>query len=404
MEPAALTLSDLSKTYGSRKILEDIQLNVRSGEFMTLVGPSGCGKSTLLKIIAGLEQPSSGQLSLAETDVTRLSPSKRELAMVFQNYALYPHMSVAENISMPLVMRELSFWQRFPVLSFFSIGARAKRADILKRVQEIAEILEISAFLNRRPGELSGGQRQRVALGRAIIREPSLFLMDEPLSNLDARLRLQMRDELTALHKKLGVAFMYVTHDQIEAMTMSDRIAVMMGGRIVQLGTPSEVYDRPASLDVARFFGSSPINVFQGQLDGMRRPVVFNQTLPMHLVGDAGETIHIAIRPEDLRFYTSEHTNADMCTMQARLMRREDHGPEMLMHLQTLDETPIELRMRLSKEAQAVKRDSHSQQTVLKLAFPLESLQFFDQDGSRLEVIFPPSKGLEEERMQHEHA
>jgi multiple sugar transport system ATP-binding protein len=236
----------VSKSFAGVEALIELDLDVPDGAFLALLGPSGCGKTTALRILAGLEEPTSGSVFLGERDVTRLQPKDRDIAMVFQSYALYPHKSVADNIGYPLRVRKVP---------------KPERAE---RVAKVAELLSIDPLLDRMPRQLSGGQRQRVALARAIVREPRVFLMDEPLSNLDAQLRLQMRIEIKRLQKQLAVTTLYVTHDQVEAMTMADMVAVMHEGRLQQLATPADLYARPANLFVARFCGSPPMNVLRG--------------------------------------------------------------------------------------------------------------------------------------------
>ncbi|WP_037074711.1 ABC transporter ATP-binding protein [Rhizobium mesoamericanum] len=245
---AGLKLNDIRKSFGHHTILHGIDLDVREGEFVVLVGPSGCGKSTLLRLVAGLEDASSGQIIIGEDDVTTAPPGDRGIAMVFQSYALYPHMTVAKNLSFGLENLKMS------------------RAEIDRRVMEAARMLAIEPLLDRRPKQLSGGQRQRVAIGRAIVRNPKLFLFDEPLSNLDAALRVQTRGEISRLHKRLGATMIYVTHDQIEAMTMADRIVVLNAGRVEQIGTPLELFEAPANRFVAGFIGSPQMNFFEGKL------------------------------------------------------------------------------------------------------------------------------------------
>ncbi|HKV69420.1 MAG TPA: ABC transporter ATP-binding protein [Gaiellales bacterium] len=240
----------VSKSFSGVDALIQLDLDIPDGTFLALLGPSGCGKTTALRILAGLEEPTSGSVHLGDRDVTRLQPKDRDVAMVFQSYALYPHKSVADNIAYPLRVRKVPKNER---------GAR---------VAEVARLLSIDGLLERMPRALSGGQRQRVALARAIVREPRVFLMDEPLSNLDAQLRLQMRIEIKRLQKQLGVTTLYVTHDQVEAMTMADMVAVMHDGRLQQLATPADLYARPANLFVARFCGSPPMNVLEGEISG----------------------------------------------------------------------------------------------------------------------------------------
>lgn len=256
---SSVTFDVVRKTYGDVVAVDDLSLSVADGEFMVLLGPSGCGKSTALRMVAGLDELTSGRILLGEKVVNEVPPKDRDIAMVFQSYALYPHMTVKDNIEFPLRARKVE---------------RSLRAE---RVAEAAEILGITELLDRKPGQLSGGQRQRVAAARAIVRRPQAFLMDEPLSNLDAKLRVQTRIQLVQLHEQLGTTFLYVTHDQVEAMTMADRIAILNQGRLQQVDSPSAVYDRPANAFVARFIGSPPMNLFEGAAvvgDGSVRIVV----------------------------------------------------------------------------------------------------------------------------------
>ncbi|MEZ2126646.1 MULTISPECIES: ABC transporter ATP-binding protein [unclassified Sinorhizobium] len=284
---AGLKLNDVRKSFGHHAILHGIDLEVNEGEFVVLVGPSGCGKSTLLRLIAGLESVSSGQILIGDNDVTTASPGERGIAMVFQSYALYPHMTVARNLSFGLENLPMS------------------RAEIDARVLEAARMLAIEPLLERRPKQLSGGQRQRVAIGRAIVRNPKLFLFDEPLSNLDAALRVQTRGEISRLHKRLGATMIYVTHDQIEAMTMADRIVVLNGGRVEQVGTPLELFETPANKFVAGFIGSPQMNFFEGTLAGTGQgnvavdvPGFGRLNIAAELEGAAtGQAVILGVRP-----------------------------------------------------------------------------------------------------------
>ncbi len=250
MASTAISLESVNKRYGSTVALDSLNLQVEPGEFFVLLGPSGCGKTTALRIVAGLETPTTGTVRIGDRVVNDIEPKDRDVAMVFQNYALYPHLTVRRNIEFPLRARRVSSHERE------------------RRVMEVAESLQLEDQLNRKPGQLSGGQRQRVALARAIVREPNVFVMDEPLSNLDARLRVEMRAELIDLHLKNGTTVLYVTHDQVEAMTMGDRIAILKDGVLQQVGTPKDVYDRPANTFVAGFIGNPPMNLMPGELLG----------------------------------------------------------------------------------------------------------------------------------------
>jgi len=278
---ADVAFAHVAKSFGEVAVIDDLNLQVDDGELMVLVGPSGCGKSTALRMIAGLEEVTAGTISIGGRVVNQLAPKDRDIAMVFQSYALYPHMSVRENLAFGLRMRGTPL------------------NEIEARVGRAAEILGITALLERKPKDLSGGQRQRVAVGRAIVREPAVFLFDEPLSNLDAKLRVQMRAEITRLQRDLGTTSVYVTHDQVEAMTMGHRIAVMRAGKLQQVGTPLEVYDRPANVFVAQFIGTPPMNLVPATVVGLAlRASSFSLPLPFPL--EEGRRVIAGIRPEHL--------------------------------------------------------------------------------------------------------
>ena len=283
---ADVKVRDLRKTYGAVEVIHGLDLDILDGSFVVLVGPSGCGKSTLLRMIAGLEGITSGSIHIGERLVNNLPPAERDIAMVFQNYALYPHKTVAANMAFALRMRGLD------------------KAEIAKKVERAAEVLGLTPYLDRYPRALSGGQRQRVAMGRAIVRDPQVFLFDEPLSNLDAKLRVQMRTEIRELHQRLGTTTVYVTHDQIEAMTMADKIVVMQGGRIEQMGSPLEVYDRPANRFVASFIGSPSMNMLEAVARHENGGIVAETSgAKVPLAGAAledGQEIVLGVRPEHL--------------------------------------------------------------------------------------------------------
>ncbi len=287
-----LDIKNATKSYGSVKVLHETDISVEEGEFLVLVGPSGCGKSTLLNMIAGLEEVTTGDISIKGRSMTGVRPAERNIAMVFQSYALYPNMNVGQNIVFGLEMH----------------GVPKPERD--KAMAEVADLLQIEHLLDRKPGQLSGGQRQRVAMGRALVRNPDVFLFDEPLSNLDAKLRVDMRTEIKKLHQKLGTTIVYVTHDQIEALTLSTRIAVMYNGYVQQLGTPKEIYDRPANLFVAGFMGSPSMNLFPAKVEAANGQATAQvelgdgsvATLPLVTGGEikayAGRDIVLGIRPE----------------------------------------------------------------------------------------------------------
>ncbi|MEI9401684.1 ABC transporter ATP-binding protein [Mesorhizobium argentiipisi] len=320
---AEVILENICKTYGNNfRAIDQLNLSVEDGEFLILVGPSGCGKSTALRMIAGLEDITSGSLRIGGVDVVDMPPKDRDIAMVFQSYALYPHMTVFENIA-------------------FSMRLAGKpKAERKKRVDEIAKILQLTSLLDSKPANLSGGQRQRVAMGRAMVREPAAFLMDEPLSNLDAKLRVQMRAEITSLQKQLGVTTIYVTHDQTEAMTMGDRVAVLKGGVLQQVDTPKRLYESPVNAFVAGFIGSPSMNLFEGTLTGdeltagtfairlqdaafVRRP---------GLRSYAGRKIVFGIRPEHL-YDSSLESGRKYQTLPAKVTSIEELGSEHIVHL-----------------------------------------------------------------------
>ena len=280
---AEVTIRALKKAYGGLQVVHGLDLDIQDGEFVVLVGPSGCGKSTLLRMIAGLEEVTSGDIRIGDRRVNNLPPSERDIAMVFQNYALYPHKTVAANMGFALKMRGMD------------------RGEIDARVKRAAEVLGLTPYLDRYPRALSGGQRQRVAMGRAIVRDPQVFLFDEPLSNLDAKLRVQMRTEIRELHQRLKTTTVYVTHDQIEAMTMADKIVVMQGGRIEQVGAPLELYDRPANTFVASFIGSPSMNMIEGTVQGGAvRAGGATLPLPPGMKVAEGREVIYGIRPENL--------------------------------------------------------------------------------------------------------
>ncbi|ABD12191.1 ABC transporter ATP-binding protein [Frankia sp. CcI156] len=282
---AEIRIEGLTRRFGNVRAVDDVSLDVADGDFLVLLGPSGCGKTTLLRMIAGLLEPSEGRIMLGDRDITHVPARRRDLAMVFQSYALYPHLTVERNIGFPLR------------------AARRPKAEIARRVREVADQLELGGLLHRRPRELSGGQRQRVALGRALVRDPQAFLMDEPLSNLDAKLRTATRTELAGLHRRLGRTFIYVTHDQVEAMSMATRVVLLNGGRVEQVGSPTEVYDTPASVFVAGFLGAPPMNLIEARVeadgdllavraDGLR--------IPLWPGFDEPRDVIVGLRPENL--------------------------------------------------------------------------------------------------------
>ncbi|CNI21961.1 sn-glycerol-3-phosphate import ATP-binding protein UgpC [Yersinia mollaretii] len=355
---ACLKLQAVTKSYdGITPVIKQIDLDVADGEFIVMVGPSGCGKSTLLRMVAGLERTTSGDIYIDHQRVTDLEPKDRGIAMVFQNYALYPHMSVFDNMAYGLKIRGFG------------------KEQIRQRVDEAARILELEPLLKRKPRELSGGQRQRVAMGRAIVREPAVFLFDEPLSNLDAKLRVQMRLELQQLHRRLKTTSLYVTHDQVEAMTLAQRVIVMNKGVAEQIGTPSEVYQRPASLFVASFIGSPAMNLFGGTVSADGREFILSDGMRLPLETPrpqwASRRLTLGIRPEHIQ-QTTLALGVPMALLTLELL-----GADNLAHGVWGGQSII---ARLSHE------EMPTAGTVLHLYLPPAALHFFDSDsGLRME-------------------
>lgn len=367
-QPAqAVHLRQISKQFTANKpVLDQVSLEVESGEFVALLGPSGCGKSTLLRILAGLIAQDSGTVAIGGRPVDDLSPSQRNVAMVFQNYALYPHMTVRDNIALPLIMARMGLLQRQPLIGALFPGRRPTMQAIAREVESLASSLQLDGLLDRRPGQLSGGQRQRVALARAMIRKPAAFLMDEPLSNLDAKLRTEVREELASLHQRLGSTFIYVTHDQTEAMTLSSRVAVMSAGRIIQVAAPRELYENPISLEVACFVGTPRINVLHAHaITGAQSPLA-----------------RWAVRPEHLRWTSDDTENADgTVLLRAQVRRVEHHGSEWIGFAQSdlADESSLCFREPTGNCRQPPKVG----QTV-RLCAAQAHLLAFDAQGRRL--------------------
>ncbi|WP_222103642.1 ABC transporter ATP-binding protein [Brevibacterium aurantiacum] len=320
-----MTFDRITKKFGDATIIDELSAEVDDGEFLVLLGPSGCGKSTLLRLIAGLTDVSDGRLLLGDELANDWGVHRRGVAFVFQTYALYPHMRVSENISFPLVMERFKPWHHIPIVNFFARRAISRKPEVTKRTEEIASQLGLTDLMSRRPASLSGGQRQRVALARALVRDPSLYLLDEPLSNLDAKLRTQMRSEITELHKKVQKTFVYVTHDQVEAMTMATKIIILDKGEVQQIGSPDDIYARPANTFVARFVGSPPINLLpviasKQQLSSARQIWTHPGPVP------TAESLLLGIRPEKLRLSASSQ-----CKLSARVEIVERLGAETLL-------------------------------------------------------------------------
>ena len=383
---ADIAIRGVSKTYDGRtRAVDAIDLDIADGELLVLVGPSGCGKSTLLRMIAGLEEVTEGSIHIGDRDVTTAQPKDRDIAMVFQSYALYPHMSVARNIGYPLKL------------------ARAPKDEIARRVGEVAEVLQLTEVLDRRPSQLSGGQRQRVAMGRAIIRHPRAFLMDEPLSNLDANLRVEMRAEIARLQRELAVTTVYVTHDQTEAMTMGTRVAVLRDGRLLQVDTPQRLYDEPVDLFVGTFIGSPAMNVFAATIEGAdggppalriggQRLSLDPDVVAAHpgIADRAGEEVVVGIRPEAFTDVSVEPGAPADRVIEVTVDLVESLGAELIVHAAVSDPPPVdpgasEARRQVAARrgrgvARLGTRSRPAAGEVLKLAVDTATLHLFDPD------------------------
>jgi multiple sugar transport system ATP-binding protein len=359
----SVSIRNVSKIYArGQKAVDGVSLDIADAELLVLVGPSGCGKSTLLRMVAGLEEISSGEVRIGERIVNDVPPKDRDVAMVFQNYALYPHMTVRENLAFGLLRRKVP------------------RPDVDRRVREVAEMLGIDRYLDRRPRELSGGERQRVALGRAMVREPQVFLFDEPLSNLDAQLRVQMRAEIKRLHHRLRGTMIYVTHDQVEAMTLGDRIAVLRAGVLQQVADPATLYNQPANAFVARFIGSPPINLFEATVEAkgadgaVLRSGEVSLPLPASLAvaarGHAGRPVWVGVRPEHIVLARDAEEGA----FGGRVDVREPLGNEVLVHWGT----PLgDLVARIPGQEAPQEGETH------RLALAFDRLLLFDRETER---------------------
>ena len=369
---ARVELRAIRKSFGRTDVLRGVDLDIADGEFISLVGPSGCGKSTLLRIIAGLEQQDDGEVRLGDEDIGHRRPSDRDLAMVFQSYALYPHLTVFDNIAVPLRMRRLDTMQRLPLIGRILPGTAATERAIREEVEKTAEMLGLGALLDRRPAQLSGGQRQRVAVGRAMVRHPRAFLLDEPLSNLDAQLRVHMRAEIAGLHRRLGTTFVYVTHDQAEAMTMSDRIAVMMGGELVQIGTPDEIYSDPDDIRVAEFIGSPKINLLPGAVDEDGTLRVLDHPTALPVARPPATALRVGVRPEALH-------PAPTGPILGTIVHVENLGSEVFVHAR-VDGCALPIVSR--HDPQAARRLYLGE--TLRLGWHPGAERLFDADGRRV--------------------
>jgi multiple sugar transport system ATP-binding protein len=331
---SAFALKNISKSYGSSRILDNVTIEAEEGEFIALVGPSGCGKTTLLRIAAGLDHGDEGSVWMGDRDITAAHPADRNVAMVFQSYALYPHLTAAQNIAVPLAMRNMSTLERMPFFGRFVPGCAANQASIRQQVITTAASLKIDHLLDRKPGQMSGGQRQRVALARALVRQPGVFLMDEPLSNLDANLRVHTRAEIVDLHRRAGVPTLYVTHDQAEALSMADRVAVMMGGKLLQFDEPARIYDDPRHIEVAQFIGSPRINILDAVTSENGLVIFAGKVLAEGVTGPVGTPVRIGLRPERIKL-----RGANSNGIPATVSRLEFLGSEVLVFTQVAGST-----------------------------------------------------------------
>lgn len=366
---AGISLKNIVKTYpGNVTVVPGLDLEINDGEFAVLVGPSGCGKSTTLRMIAGLEDITSGELYIGDKLVNEVSPKDRDISMVFQNYALYPHMTVYKNIGFGLNLRKVD------------------KKEIDKRTREVAKILDIEHLLNRKPKELSGGQRQRVALGRAMVREPSVFLLDEPLSNLDAKLRAEMRGEIAKLHKRLGITFVYVTHDQVEAMTMGDRIVVMKDGYIQQVDTPMNLYNKPCNLFVAGFIGSPQMNFIDSVIEKKDNQYFINfknYSIPIPedkggkeiFESYVGKSIVLGIRPEHIHIEKEFLENNIDSIIDAKVSLHELMGAEVYLYVEC-DDKKITVRASSNTIAQPGQ--------LVEIALDIEKIHIFDKETEKI--------------------
>jgi multiple sugar transport system ATP-binding protein len=381
-------LQGITKSFGAQSVLKQISLDIAPGEFLTILGPSGCGKSTLLRIVAGLETQDRGTVAIDGQPVDHLRPAARIIAMVFQSYALYPHLSVLDNIAMPLRLSRLNMLQRLPGTRYLHPRTRRLEEEIKGAAREVAAILRIDELLARKPRQLSGGQKQRVALGRAMVREPRVFLMDEPLSNLDAELRVHMRAEIAQLHRRLATTFIYVTHDQAEAMTMSDRIVVMMEGVPLQVAPPKVIYEDPSDLRVARFVGSPAINVLPGRVESRDAIDVLGARLQLRSGLPAGTRVDVAARPHVL----SAASRPDGPTVAGRVVHVENLGAEVFVHVGIEGvAAPVVIRHDPALATAPALGDP------LTIALPVGRLLVFDDRGRRV----PISSGASVEKHAH---
>lgn len=391
----SIDIVNLEKRFDRTQVLKRINLRISEGEFLTLLGPSGCGKSTLLRLLAGFEPVTDGRILIGNRDVAPLPPKARNIAMVFQSYALYPHMTVRANMAVPLEMSRLSFRQRLPGAGLVSATVRGVRDEIAAEIETIAKQLGLEALMDRKPAQLSGGQRQRVAVGRAMVRHPAVFLMDEPLSNLDAKLRQQLREEIVDLHRRTGITFIYVTHDQTEAMAMSDRIAVMEGGEIKQCAAPEEIYNRPDYLSVARFVGTAAINEMPATIKG-GAVSVNGRPLRLLLPGIADGTYQLAVRPE--RLHPVEAGDGDFSLPVQQI---EFTGNEVGIRCDGAEICAGTVRIQLRPESFAQLKQGRNVGERITLRIAGDAALIFDSAGRRVMALPLQALSMQEDRREY---
>ena len=384
---ASVRLEHVEKYYGTKRTLAKVSLDIAAGEFLTLVGPSGCGKSTLLRIVAGLTAHENGRVYIGDRDVTQFPARERPVSMVFQSYALYPHMTVAQNIATPLRMKRLPAPARWPLLGRFWPGSRKLRQQIDHEVTAVAAQVQLENLLGSRPSQLSGGQRQRVAVARAMVKQPDVFLMDEPLSNLDARLRVHMRSEIAALHQRTGATFIYVTHDQVEAMTLSSRVAVVMDGTIVQVGSPRDLYEDPQDIRVARFIGSPEMNLLAIAADAQHGASLAGEPIDLRLPA-TDAVVHMGFRPESVSIADlSSRSMPNAIRFSATFERMEVLGHDALLFCRHLHSgEPIVARAPVADVDRLRTRGNWPDRLTLQVN--LAQTFWFDAQGSRISPAY----------------
>lgn len=389
-----ITFDGVSKSFGSNRVIKEFNATVPDKEFLVLLGPSGCGKSTMLRMIAGLTDITDGELYFDGEVVNDETPKKRNIAFVFQSYALYPHMNVRSNIGFPLIMDRFRWWHHIPIVGGLVRRSILRKPEVSEKVDEVAAMLELTDYLHRRPKALSGGQRQRVALARSLIREPSMYLLDEPLSNLDAKLRSQTRAEITALHARVGKLFVYVTHDQVEAMTMGTRIIVLNDGVVQQYGEPKEIYDKPANSFVAKFIGAPPMNLLQTDATeeglSVSGQLVPNSTeIATRLIADRTAAIQLGIRAEKIAVSTASGAIGD--SLEAHVAVIEHLGSETIVGFKLASQDDeLAIGAAATRNLHYAKLPGEVPLTIgstCRISFDLADAVWFDtQSGERIDI------------------